>query len=187
MNDIPKQRRQKDINFSSSGGQYRQETVEALYDGFIDAGIDFAVFMPDSMLDGIEQLLVKRNQIQTYQCVREDEGIAMAIGANMVGRRPVVLMEGSGLGMSAIILARSIVQRTPMLVVAGHCETVGERYDYHCTTRMVVESTFRALNLPHHVVMNPMDVKNIVVEAQRTVSGQKIPFGIVLPAHVIRQ
>jgi sulfopyruvate decarboxylase TPP-binding subunit len=186
MDDTVRQRRELDLTFAQSGGRYVQETIDGLHDGFVEAGIDFAIFMPDATLDGIEQLLLTRKHIPTYQCVREDEGIAMAIGANMVGRRPVVLMEGSGLGMSATILARSIVQRTAMLVIAGHCGTMGERYDYHSTTRLVVESIFRALNLPYHVVMDGKDVKRTVVEGQRTVNGQKLPFGILLPPHVIR-
>ncbi len=176
-----------DLSFGQSGARYRQETLDALYAGFVSAAIDFAVYMPDATMDGIEQMIVERREIEAYQCVREDEGIAMAMGAYMVGRRPVVLMEGSGIGLSAIILARSMLQRCPMLLVAGHCSTLGERYDYHGTTRMVVEPVLRALGVPYHVVMDPSQIRTVVVEGQRTVSGQKIPFAVLLPTHVIRE
>ncbi len=116
--------------------RYRQEALEAFYEGFKTAGIDFAVYLPDSMLDGIEQLIIERGDIEMYQCSREDEGIAMAMGAFLVGKRPVALMEGSGIGMSALILARGIVQKTPTLLIAGHNSTLGERYDYHGATRL---------------------------------------------------
>jgi sulfopyruvate decarboxylase TPP-binding subunit len=145
-----------------------------------------AIFMPDATMDGIEQVILERKEIEAFQCVREDEGIAMALGAQMVGRKPVVLMEGSGIGLSGIILARSVLQRSPMLLVAGHCGTLGERYDYHASTRLVVEPILRAINIPYHVVMDAAQVKLVVVEGQRTVEGQKTPFGILLPNHVIR-
>ena len=61
--------------------RYLQESLESFYEGFKAAGIDFAVFLPDSMLDGVEQLMIERGEIETYQCSREDEGIAMAMGA----------------------------------------------------------------------------------------------------------
>jgi sulfopyruvate decarboxylase TPP-binding subunit len=176
-----------DLSFGQSGARYRQQTIEGLYDGFRSAGIDFVVFMPDATMDGIEQTILERGEIEAYQCVREDEGIAMAMGAYMVGRRPVVLMEGSGIGLSGIILARSVLQRCPMLLVAGHCATLGERYDYHASTRMVVEPVLRAVGVPCHTVMDPAQVKLVVEEGQRTVDGQKIPFGILLPNHVIRE
>jgi sulfopyruvate decarboxylase TPP-binding subunit len=175
------------VNTGKAGVRYRQESLESFYDGFMAAGIDFAVFLPDSMLDGIEQLMIERGVIETYQCSREDEGIAMAMGAFLVGRRPVALMEGSGIGMSALILARGIVQKTPTMLIIGHNSTLGERYDYHGATRLVAEPVLRALDIPYHVLFDPADIRKVVIEAQATIEGQRLPFGIVVPSHVIRE
>jgi sulfopyruvate decarboxylase TPP-binding subunit len=160
--------------------------VEAFHGGFRAAGIDFAVFLPDSMLDGVEQLMLAQGDIACYQCSREDEGVAMAMGAFLVGRKPVVMMEGSGIGLSGLILARGIVQRTPTLLVAGHSSTLGERYDYHGATRLVGESVLRALGIPYHVLSEADDVRTVVVQAQRTVEGQRLPVAIFVPPFVIR-
>ena len=126
---------------------------------------------PDSMLDGVEQLILERGDIEAYQCSREDEGIAMAMGAFLVGKRPVALMEGSGIGMSALILARGIVQKTPTMLIIGHNSTLGERYDYHGATRLVAEPVLRALSIPYHVLYDPAHIRNVVIEAQATVEG----------------
>ncbi len=168
-----------------AGVRYRQEALESFYDGFKAAGIDFAVFLPDSMLDGVEQLIIERGDIEAYQCSREDEGIAMAMGAFLVGKRPVALMEGSGIGMSALILARGIVQKTPTMLIIGHNSTLGERYDYHGATRLVAEPVLRALDIPYHVLFDPGDIRKVIVEAQATIEGQRLPFGILVPSHVI--
>ena len=170
-----------------AGVRYRQEALESFYDGFKAAGIDFAVFLPDSMLDGVEQLIIERGDIEAYQCSREDEGIAMAMGAFLVGKRPVALMEGSGIGMSALILARGIVQKTPTMLIIGHNSTLGERYDYHGATRLVAEPVLRALDIPYHVLFHPGDIRKVIVEAQATIEGQRLPFGILVPSHVIRE
>jgi sulfopyruvate decarboxylase subunit alpha len=175
------------VNTGKAGVRYRQEALEAFYEGFKTAGIDFAVYLPDSMLDGIEQLMIERGGFEMYQCSREDEGIAMAMGAFLVGRRPVTLMEGSGIGMSALILARGIVQKTPTLLIAGHNSTLGERYDYHGATRLVTEPVLRALGIPYHVLFDPAEIRRVIVEAQATVEGQRIPVGILVPSHVIRE
>jgi sulfopyruvate decarboxylase TPP-binding subunit len=170
-----------------AGVRYRQEALESFQNGFKAAGINFAVFLPDSMLDGVEQLMIERGEIETYQCSREDEGIAMAMGAFLVGKRSVVLMEGSGIGLSALILARGVVQKTPTMLIVGHNSTLGERYDYHGATRLVAEPVLRALDIPYHVLFDPGDIRNVIVEAQATIEGQRLPFGILVPSHVIRE
>jgi sulfopyruvate decarboxylase TPP-binding subunit len=174
-------------NTGKAGVRYRQKALESFYEGFRVAGIDFAVFLPDSMLDGVEQLILERGDIEAYQCSREDEGIAMAMGAFLVGKRPVALMEGSGIGMSALILARGIVQKTPTMLIIGHNSTLGERYDYHGATRLVAEPVLRALDIPYHVLFDPGDIRKVIVEAQATIEGQRLPFGILVPSHVIRE
>jgi sulfopyruvate decarboxylase TPP-binding subunit len=166
---------------------YRPEVPQAFDDGFRAAEIDFAVFLPDSMLDGVEQLMLARGEIACYQCSREDEGIAMAMGAFLVGKKPVALMEGSGIGLSGLILARGIVQRTPTLIVAGHSSTLGERFDYHGATRLVAEPVLRALGIPYHVLQNPEEIRTVVTQAQRTVEGQRLPVAILVPPFVIRE
>ena len=174
-------------NTGKIGVRYRQEALESFYEGFKLAGIDFAVFLPDSMLDGVEQLMIERGEIENFQCSREDEGIAMAMGAFLVGKRPVALMEGSGIGMSALILARGIVQKTPTMLIIGHNSSLGERYDYHGATRLVAEPVLRALAIPYHVLFDPADIRNVIVEAQATIEGQRLPFGVLVPSHVIRE
>jgi sulfopyruvate decarboxylase subunit alpha len=170
-----------------AGIRYRQEALESFHEGFSAAGIDFAVFLPDSMLDGVEQLIIERGGIDTYQCSREDEGVAMAMGAFLVGKRPVALMEGSGIGISALILARGIVQKTPTMLIISHNSALGERYDYHGATRLVAEPVLRALDIPHHVLFDPGDIRRVIVEAQATIEGQRLPFGVLVPSHVIRE
>src|SRR5579859_6969019 len=106
-----------------------------LHKALREGGVDFAVYLPDSVLDEVEQLLEDDHEIQTVVCAREDEGIAIAQGAYLGGKTPVVLMEGSGLGLSGLVLARGLLQRTPVLLIAGHTRGPGERFDYHGATR----------------------------------------------------
>ena len=167
--------------------RYTETALEAFHAGFRAAGIDFAVFLPDSMLDGLEQLVVECGEIEVFQCCREDEGIGMAIGAYLVGRKPVALMEGSGIGLSALVLARAIVQKTPMLIVASHNSTLGERFYSHAATRLVAEPVLRALGIPYRVLFDAREIETVVVEAQHTIDGQRLPVGILVPSHVMRE
>ena|SRR5262245_9532396 len=165
--------------------KYDQQAVEAFYAGLRRAKINFAVFLPDTILDGVEQMIVQRAEIAAFQCGREDEGIGMAMGAYLTGQRSVVLMEGSGIGLSALVLARGIVQRTPTLLLIAHNRTLGEIYDVHSATRLVSEGVLRALGIPFFVLHKREQIESVVVEAQHTVEGQRIPVGILVPHHVV--
>ena len=83
------------------------------------------------------------------------------------------------------MLARGIVQRTPTLLLIGHNSTLGEIYDVHSATRLVCEGILRALGIPFFVLQNRDQIETVIVEAQKTVEGQRIPVGILVPNHVI--
>ena len=165
---------------------YRLDVAAAFHAALRDGGVDFAVYIPDSLLDPIERLLDDDPNIETVVCAREDEGIAIAMGAYLGGRLPVALMEGSGLGMSGLVLARGLLMRTPLLIVAAHSRALGGKFDYHAATRMVGESTLAGLGIPYVILDNPDTMPTLVREALLTVRGQRVPVGLFVPRHLIR-
>ena len=165
---------------------YNLDNARAFHRAIRASGVDFAVYVPDSILDPIEELLEADPGVQTVVCAREDEGIAIAMGAGLGGRTPVALMEGSGLGLSGLILARGLVQRTPLLLVVGHARALGGQFDYHAATRMVGEATLDGLGIPHLTIMQPSEIETMVREAMLTITGQRSPVGLFVPRHISR-
>jgi sulfopyruvate decarboxylase TPP-binding subunit len=106
------------------------------------------------------------------------------MGAAFAGKRPLMLMEGSGYGLSGLILARGLVQHTALLIVSSHNSALGEQYDYHAATRLVAEPTLQALGIPYVVLMRIEDAPMVIREAQLTVEGQRIPVAVLLPRHI---
>ena len=84
-------------------------------------------------------------------CAREDEGVALAVGLELGGRTAVCMMEASGIGYSALILARAQVQRTPVIIVASHTAGAGEPHDYHGATAVLSEGVFTGLGIPYEI------------------------------------
>lgn len=165
--------------------QYSQSVAESFHRALRTAGVDFAVYVPDSLLDPIERLLDDDAEVQTVVCAREDEGIAMAMGAYLGGKLPVALMESSGLGLSGLILARGLLQRTPLLLIASHDRALGMQFDYHGATRMVGQATLDGLGIPYVVLQSAEMVETAIREAALTVRGQRMPVGVFVPRHVI--
>ncbi|MEV7006614.1 thiamine pyrophosphate-binding protein [Streptosporangium sp. NPDC051022] len=170
-----------------SGGRARYEhdeaVVEVLYSALRRAGIGFAASVPDTLNYPLVRRFEADPEVISISCAREDEAVAAAMGAFLGGAWPCVMMEGSGIGLSALALARAIAQRTPMLILASHLRALGERHDYHAATRLVTEPVLAALQIPIVPVIDPRDIPMFVREAQMTVQGDRRPVALVFPRH----
>ena len=169
----------------ASGPRYNQAAADAFHRGLRAGGVRFAAYLPDSLLDPIERLLDADPDIETVVCTREDEGIAIAMGAYLGGKLGVVLMEGSGVGLSGLILARGLLQRTPVLIVASHDRALGVQFDYHGATRLVAQATLESLGIPTYPMHSPDTIETVVREALLTVRGQRLPVGLIVPRHLM--
>lgn len=168
-------------------GIYRAEAVDAFENAIREAGINFAVFLPDSILDGVAQTIQQKEEITVYQCSREDEGVAMAMGAYLAGKMPVVMMEGSGVGLCGLILARSVAQHTGALLLVSHNSTLGERFDYHASSRLAAEPILRALNIPCHVLSDISEIEVVLKQACNTIRGQQVSVAVLVPPYILRK
>lgn len=159
--------------------------VQLAYEGLVSGGVNFAAYVPDSVFYPLTRKLEEDETIKTVVCTREDEGVAMAAGAYLGGKVPAVLMESSGLGFSGLILARTQLQRIPMLLLAGHPKVLGVHWDFFGASRMVGEGVLKGLEIPYMVVDDPKNLKTYIEQALVTVRGQKTSVGLVIPRYVM--
>src|SRR5687767_12092874 len=75
------------------------DRAERFYHGLTDLGYDFFTGVPCSLLNGLFVVL-ERQRAAYYPASREDLALGLAAGATMAGKRPAVLMQNSGLGVS---------------------------------------------------------------------------------------
>jgi sulfopyruvate decarboxylase subunit alpha len=164
---------------------FRQDVARVLVDSLKANGISFSVLLPDSVLHPVNELLLADAAVQTVICSREDEGIAIAAGAGWGGCRSTVSMEGSAIGMSGLILARAVIQRSPTLILASHSTVLGEKFGYHAATRAVTQPILDALRIPYHVLRDADEIPHVVKQIIRTMEGQKIPVAILVPPFIL--
>lgn len=151
----------------------------------VEAGVTLAVYLPDSVLLPLTAALEAEPAIRTIVCSREDEGMAIAAGASLAGGLPVVLMEGSGVGLGGLILARSQVQRSGFLVVASHSPALGERFDYHAASRVVGAGVLGGLGIPYVTARSADDLLVSLRRGLETVVGQRSVVGVLIPPYVL--
>ena len=158
--------------------------AQRMYEGLKAGGVSFAVYLPDSVLYETEQLLEADAEVSTVVCSREDEGVAIATGAALAGETAVALMEGSGLGLSGLVLARAQSQRTPLLVVFSHVRSHGDRFDYHSAARATGEGICIGLGIPYAVARDEESVANLIQQLMVTAASQKTIVGMAVPGNL---
>jgi sulfopyruvate decarboxylase subunit alpha len=164
---------------------FRYDVARVFVDSLKANDISFSVLLPDSVLHAVNKLLLADAAVQTVICSREDEGIAIAAGAGWAGCRSTVSMEGSAIGMSGLILARAVIQRSPTLILASHSTVLGEKFGYHAATRAVTQPILDALRIPYHVLRDADEIPHVVKQIVRTMEGQKIPVAILVPPFIL--
>ena len=159
-------------------------TAPRVVGALVEAGVDLAVYLPDSVLIGVTNGL-EESGIRTLVCSREDEGMAIAAGASLAGGLPVVLMVGSGIGYSGLLLARAQVMRAGFLVIGSHTPALGERFDYHAASRVVGAGVLGGLGIPYVIPRSPEELVDSCVQALQTVRGQRTVVGVLVPPAVL--
>jgi sulfopyruvate decarboxylase TPP-binding subunit len=171
---------------SENGPRPSMEKARIIYRGLREAGIDFFVYLPDSANYFVQRLAAADPQVTSVSVTREDEGMAIAMGAFMAGRNPVLIMEASGLGLCPLaisVLAHE--QRMACLIIYSHNFAMGEVRDVHACTKWIADPILNALMIPNLVVRDTAEAPFILKQAWRSVRGQMTPIAVGLPVHVL--
>ena len=177
---VPSQARQQGERFGKGAG-----TI--IYQAIKDAGIDFIVYLPDGELYPIIEEAEFDPDMMTVCCNREDEGIAIAGGAAHAGLKPAILMEGTGIGFSGLIIAHEILSRVPLLIISSHSQEMGIRLPHNDIATMVNEPILRSLNI-HTVVLRHLDDATLyIAESQRSARVLRAPAAVIIPPHVMAE
>jgi sulfopyruvate decarboxylase subunit beta len=156
-----------------------------IYDALKRAGVDFFVYLPETLLYGVQVLAEQDPEMLAVCCTREDEGVAIASGAAYAGRMPAIVLEGTGVGLSGLILASTMVRRAPVLILSSHSQIMGIRQAHDNISTMVNEPIMRALNIPVTVLTHLADAPVFIRESVRAAEVLKSPVGVAVPPYVM--
>jgi sulfopyruvate decarboxylase alpha subunit len=104
----------------------RLDWQAAVADALVAAGITVAAYVPDTRLQGVLSLLAD-NGVAMRSLTREEECVGYAAGQRIAGKRPVVLMQSSGLGNALNALGSlAVPYRLGLPLVVSVRGTLGE-------------------------------------------------------------
>jgi len=116
-------------------------------------GYDFFTGVPCSMIADLIATLETHPRLPYVPAVREDVAVGLAAGAWLAGRRPMVLMQNSGLGTSLnALVSLSLMYHLPALLLVTWRGHAGKDAPEHLLMGEISPSLLEMIRIPHRVL-----------------------------------
>jgi phosphonopyruvate decarboxylase len=164
-----------------------QVLTSAALAGLLEAqGYDFFTGVPCSMISSLIATLETHPRLPYVPAVREDVAVGMAAGAWLAGRRPMVLMQNSGLGTSLnALVSLSLMYRLPALLLVtwrGHAST--DAPEHHLMGE-ISPSLLEMIRIPHRI-LSAKTIADDIAWGRAESDRLSQPVALLLPPNVLR-
>ena len=148
-------------------------------------GFDFFTGVPCSLIEDLIAVLERGARAPYVAAVREDAAVGVAAGAWFGGRRPVVLMQNSGLGTSLNALASlSLMYGLPVLLVVTWRGFGGKDAPEHILTGEISPKLLELLGVPYRVLAaDSLDAD--LAWAAAEMDARRSPVALLVPPKIV--
>ncbi len=170
------------MSHPSSGPSHAPEFLAALK----GSGFDFFCGVPCSLLKGLVSLLERDHAAGYVSATREDSALGMAAGAFFGGKRPMVLMQNSGLGVSVNALASlHTLYEIPVLIVISWRGEDRSDAPEHWMMGEIMAPVLDLMKIPHRVLSAAEPMAAQVAWAREQLDATQKPVALVVPGGVL--
>jgi sulfopyruvate decarboxylase subunit alpha len=134
----------------------REETTRAIVDGMKEAGINFVVYMPDSFFFDVIRVVEQDPAFEAVTGPNESVGMCLCAGAWLGGRKPVMLMENTGLFVAMNAITRFHQPfGVPVLMLISYRGDAGDGWWMVTDIGHAFEPTLKGLGITYELVDEP--------------------------------
>jgi sulfopyruvate decarboxylase subunit alpha len=170
------------MSHGSAGPSRAPELLAALR----GAGFDFFTGVPCSLLKGLVSLLEAEREVRYVSATREDSALGLAAGAFFGGKRPMVLMQNSGLGVSVNALAslHTLYEIPVLLVISWRGEDRSDAPE-HWMMGEITAPVLDLLHVPHRLLAPSEPMAAHVAWATGALESTRKPVALIVPGGVL--
>jgi len=115
-------------------------------------GIDLVAYVPDNVLTPLIRAIHADPDFTAFSTTREEEAVGIVCGAWMAGRRGAVLMQTSGFGTLANVLASlPVPYQIPVVMFISERGTLGEFNIGQTLVKRTMRPILEATGIEYHV------------------------------------
>jgi sulfopyruvate decarboxylase alpha subunit len=149
-------------------------------------GFNFFAGVPDSILNGVVSSLMDRGENYYLAAVREDDALGMACWAYLAGKKPVVLMQNSGLGTSLNALTSlHLIYKTPCLLIISWRGHGGVDAPEHIVMGDVCTKILETIGIPHRILSSDSLAED-TAWALKVMENEKVPVAFMVKKGILQ-
>ncbi|MBS7288416.1 MAG: sulfopyruvate decarboxylase subunit alpha [Candidatus Freyarchaeota archaeon] len=152
----------------------------AILSSLVRAGVDFAVSVPDTLFAEVLEKLGDVG-IMHVPVTREEEGVGVAAGAYLGGRRPALLMQNSGLGNCLnALLSLNKTFGIPLLMLVSQRGGRGEKIVAQIPMGEATIPLLKAACIPFYIPGSLQQLEEHIVEAAERAWRDELPVAVIV-------
>jgi sulfopyruvate decarboxylase subunit alpha len=162
------------------------DSARAIHQALRACGIRLVATLPETWLVPLVRYLEEDPSVTVVHLLREDEGLAIAAGAELAGTRSAVLMQNHGMLASVnAIVSCAQLYRIPLLLLISQRGEFGERDPWQTEGGLVTEPVLDALRIPVRRVTHRDDVAAAITDANALARASSRPVAVLLERRLL--
>lgn len=155
----------KTASLATDAAMSGRQWPDQVYDVLKAAGVSRMSYVPDAGHTTLIRLFSEDQEVVTNVLTTEEEGIAIAAGSWLGGKRSVVLMQSSGVGNCINMLSLPVQARFPLLVLVTMRGEWAEFNPWQVPMGQATEASLKAIGLRVLRAETASDVVETVAQA----------------------
>ena len=145
------------------------------------AGIKLLTCLPDGGLKQLYFLCQNDPDFEFVPVTHEGEGVAIAAGAWLGGKRALMFMENSGIRTGSEALARlNVGIEIPVPILMSYRGSIGDGNWWAESQGVTLEPMLEALRIPYRILDKEEDIEGSLQRAIRTMGATKNHVAIII-------
>jgi sulfopyruvate decarboxylase alpha subunit len=152
-----------------------------LQDAFRANGVRLVTYVPDRVLTPLIAGVQADPFFTTFASAREEEAVGVVAGAWMGGMLGAVLMQTSGFGTLANVLASLVVPyQIPLIMVISERGTLGEFNWGQALVCRTMRPVLQALAMEHHAIVRQDELAFVADRSIKQAVATQAPVALIL-------
>ena len=158
---------------------------EQLYDLIRQEGVSIVSFVPDGGHKFLIQTAMNDPEVEAVTLTTEEEGVALAVGAHLGGKKAVLLMQSSGVGNCINMLSLVQTGRFPFLAIVTMRGEYGEGNPWQVPMGQGTVASLEAMGVTCIRANHPGEVAQAANAAMTMAFNAGMPVALLLSQQLL--
>lgn len=159
---------------------------QRMLDALAAERVEFLPFVPDGVLAPLLVLAAERTEFTLLPLTREEEGVGVAAGVALAGRRTALLMQTSGMGnclnaIGSLVMAQDI----PLLMVVTERGGIGETVSTQIPFGGALRRVLAAMGITCVELDDAAEIPVVVPGAVELAEISRVPVVLLVTARML--